>query len=103
MAKVKLTPLVEQVHGQLGDLVFRRTRNGGTSLIRKADMSKVKWSPAQSAHRQRFRKAIAYARSAMNDPQLKSKYEKAAAKNGKRAFEMAVSDFFQNRGNEGNG
>jgi hypothetical protein len=34
----------------------------------------------------------------MNDPQLKSKYEKAAAKNGKRAFEMAVSDFFQNKG-----
>ena len=95
MAKVKLSPIVEQVHGQVGEMVFRRTRNGGTSLIRKADMSRVKWSSAQSAHRQRFREAIAYARSAMADPGLRAEYEKAALKSDKRAFEMAVSDYFQ--------
>lgn len=95
MAKVKLSPIVEQLHGQVGEMVFRRTRNGGTSLIRKADMSKVKWSRAQSSHRQRFREAIAFARSAMADPKLRTQYEKAASKNGKRAFEVAVSDYFQ--------
>jgi len=95
MAKVKLNPVVEQVYVQMDNLVFRRTRKGGVSLIRKADMSKVKWSDAQSAHRQRFRKAIAYARSAMADPDLRTRYEKAAAKSGRRAYEKAVSDYFK--------
>lgn len=95
MAKVKLSPIVEQVHGQMGEMVFRRTRNGGTSLIRKADMTRVQWSPAQSAHRQRFREAVAYARSALANPQLRAEYEKAAIKSGKRAFDVAVSDYFQ--------
>jgi len=95
MAKVKLNPVVEQVYGHMGELVFRRTRRGGVSLIRKADMSKVKWSDAQSAHRQRFRKAIAYARSAMADPELRARYEEAAAKSGRRAYEEAVSDYFK--------
>jgi len=84
-----------QIHGQVDRRVFRRTRRGGVSLIRKADMSKVKWSDAQSAHRQRFCKAIAYARSAMADPDLRTRYEKAAAKSGRRAYEKAVSDYFK--------
>ena len=57
-------------------------------------MLKVKWSPA---HRKHFRKAIAYVRQAMADPQLRAVYEKATAKKGKRAFEMAVSDFFRSK------
>ena len=100
MAKVKLNPIVEQVYGQMDNLVFRRTRRGGVSLIRKADMSKVRWSDAQSAHRQRFRRAIAYARSAMADPDLRALYDKAAAKSGRRAYEEAVSDYFKKQREE---
>jgi hypothetical protein len=95
MAKAKLNPVIMELHGKLGDLAFRRTRNGGTSLIRKADMSKVQWSPAQAAHRHRFREAVAYAKQLLADPQARAVYEELAAKQGKRAFEVAVSEYFQ--------
>ena len=95
MTKAKLNPVLMELHGKMGDLVFRRMRNGGTSVIRRADMSKVKWSPAQVANRQRFREAVAQARLALADPTQKAKYEKAAAKTGKRLIEVAISDHLQ--------
>jgi hypothetical protein len=57
-------------------------------------VSKVKWSKAQKAHRQRFQQAIAYARQAMADAKARPHYEKAAKKTGRRPFRIAVSDFF---------
>ena len=96
MAKVKLNPIIEQIHGQAGEMVFRRTR-GGVSLMRKPDMSGVAWSAAQTAHRERFRQAVAYARAAMSDPQMRAAYEQEAALKDKRPFELAVSDFFHGR------
>ena len=95
MAKVKLNPILLELHGKVGDMVFRRTRNGGVSLIRKADMSNVKWSPAQVANRQRFREAAAYAKQLLADPQVRATYEEIAAKQGKRALEVAVSEYLQ--------
>ena len=62
-----------------GDVVFRRTRKGGVSLIRRADMSKVKRSPAQMANRQRFREAVAYAKQWLADPQVRAAYEETGA------------------------
>ena len=95
MAKVKLNPILVELHGKVGDMVFRRTRNGGVSLIRKADMSNVKWSPAQVANRQRFREAAAYAKQLLADPQVRVTYEEIAAKQGTRASEVAISEYLQ--------
>ena len=95
MAKAKLNPILLELHGKVGNMVFRRTRNGGVSLIRKADMSNVKWSPAQVANRQRFREAVAYAKQRLADPQVRVTYEEIAAKQGKRALEVAVSEYLQ--------
>ncbi len=95
MAKAKLNPILLELHGKVGDMVFRRTRNGGVSLIRKADMSNVKWSPAQVANRQRFREAVAYAKRLLADPQVRTTYEELGAKQGKRALEVAVSEYLQ--------
>ncbi|HCK66336.1 MAG TPA: hypothetical protein DHW49_08720 [Anaerolineae bacterium] len=96
MAKVKLTPIIEEIHGKLGEeTVFRRTHTGGVSLIKKADMSKVKWSKAQKAHRARFKQAVAYAKSAMADVSVRKVYEKQAKKLNKRPFDLAVSDYFK--------
>ena len=64
-------------------------------LSKVPDMSKVKWSKAQKAHRQRFKKAVSYARAAMAEPKVRAVYEKMAAKKGKRPFDMAVSDYFK--------
>ena len=95
MTKTTLNPILLELHGKMGNLVFRRLRNGKVSLIRKADMSNVKWSPAQAANRQRFREAVAQARVALADPQLKAQYEVTAAKTGKRPIEVAISDYLQ--------
>jgi len=97
MARVKLNPIVEQAHGQLGDMVFRRAHSGRMSLMRKPDMSKVAWSEAQAAHRERFKQAVSSARAALADPQVRAHYEQEAARKGKRAFDLAVSDCYHER------
>jgi len=60
------------------------------------DMSRVKWSPAQVAHRERMAEAIAYAKAAVADPQIRRIYEQMSIerKGNKRPCDMAVSDYF---------
>jgi hypothetical protein len=95
MAKVKLNQIVIDVRGKVGEFVFRRTHTGEIILSKSPDMSNVKWSEAQAAHRQRFKEAIAYAKAAMADPQVRAIYEKLAAEQNKRPFDTAVSDYFK--------
>ncbi|HET6594038.1 MAG TPA: hypothetical protein VFG81_00340 [Anaerolineales bacterium] len=56
-------------------------------------MSNVKWSKAQKASRARFAEAIAYAKQAMADPQVRAHYEKLGKKANRQPFRVAVSDF----------
>jgi len=95
MAKVTLNPIITEMHGKTGNLVFRRSPKGEIYAIKRADMSRVKWSQAQKAHRQRFKKATAYAKAAMAKPGVRAIYEKTAAKQGRSAFFVAVSDYFK--------
>ncbi len=94
MPKVRLAPWLEEVYGSYGDQVtFRRTPKGKTSIIKKADMSKVKWSPAQIAQRQRMKEAIAYARAILADPEKKKIYAKRAKRKHRRAYDEALSEY----------
>ena len=95
MAKVTLNPLIREISGKMGDLVFRVSPTGEQTIMKLPDMSGVKWSKAQEAHRQRFKEAVAYARAAMAEPKVRKLYEKMATKNHKRPFDVAVSDFFK--------
>jgi len=54
MAKVRLNPILEQVRGQVGDLVFKRY-GGEVVLSRKPDYEGREWTEAQIAHRERSR------------------------------------------------
>jgi len=96
MAKAKLNPVFELFTGKIGNLVFRRAHTGKLSVIYRPNMSRVKWSSLQKAHRQRFKEAVFYAKAAMKDPAVRSLYEQMAAekKNNKCPFDMAVSDYF---------
>jgi hypothetical protein len=96
MVKAILHPAIRQLSGTMAGMTFRRMY-GKQTIMKTPDMSRVKWSKAQKEHRQRFRKAVIYARVAMADPIVRAKYEKAAAKKGKRPFHLAVSDFFQGK------
>ena len=93
MAKVKLNPILEQISGKVGDLVFRRY--GDETIIgQKPDMSGVEASPAQVAARARFREAALYGKMVMADAETKALYTEAAKAKGKPAFSLTVADFF---------
>lgn len=95
--KVVFNQSIQAMWGRVGGLVFRRSHNGTVAVAAVPDMSRVKWSDAQQAHRQRFKKAVAYARAAMADETVRAKYVEIAAIQGKRPFDMAVSDYFKDR------
>ena len=76
MAKITLNPMIETASGKLGNIVFRRSHTGELTIIKRADMSKVKWSQAQREQRTRFKAAVAYAKAALADPTVRAAYEK---------------------------
>jgi hypothetical protein len=98
MAKVRLHPLLEELRGKIKGLVFRRSHNGKTSVYMDPDMSRVKWSPAQVAHRERFAEARAYASAAIADPEIRAIYSRISMEvnNNNRPFDMALKDHYHN-------
>ena len=92
MAKVKLNPILEQLRGKVGDLVFKRF---GDEIIisRTPDMEGREWSEAQLAARERFRQASVYGKMVMADPDTKAVYEEAAQRRGQPMFSLTIADF----------
>ncbi|MBI5302902.1 MAG: hypothetical protein HY868_12260 [Chloroflexi bacterium] len=93
MAKTKLNPILEQVRGQVGDLVFKRY-NGETVLTRKPDMEGREATEAQLAAREKFRQATLYGKMVMADPDTKTLYEEEAQDRGVPVFSLTVADFY---------
>jgi len=99
MPKVDLNPTLEGLSGSLkkdDKFTFRRTRKGRggkTIYIKKADMSKVEWSPAQKSTRGHFGEAVAFAQSVLADPELKKAYDKRARRKGTDAYHLAISEY----------
>jgi hypothetical protein len=99
MAKVDLHSPIKALSGSLkkdAEYTFRRTRRGKggrTIMIKKADMSNVEWSPAQTATRGHFGEAVAFARSILADPELKKAYQKRARRKGTDAYHLAISEY----------
>ena len=94
MAKVRLHALIEEINGTLYDVVFKRSPNGDLIVSKRPDMSRVVWSEAQMAQRARFKQAVAYARAALAEPKLRARYEKRAKQQSKRAWDVAIADYF---------
>lgn len=94
MAKVILDAPFRRIKGKIGKLSYR-WMYGQQTVMKTPDMSKVKWSAAQKASRQRFKAAIAYAKAAMADPHARAVYEKRAAEENRRPFQTAVSDYLK--------
>ena len=97
MPKVRLNPLIEEIHGTMYDVVFKRSPKGNMIITKRPDMSNVKWSEAQQAQRARFKEAVAYARAALADPKVRARYARKAKRQGKRAWDVAMSDYFQGK------
>jgi hypothetical protein len=97
MPKVKLVPIIEETHGTMYDMVFKKSPKGKMIVTKKPDMSKVKWSKAQKANRKRMSEAITATQIALMDPKVKAKYERKAKKQGRRAWNLALSDSLQGK------
>ena len=93
MAKVRLNPVMEQIRGHLGELVFKRYGDG-VIVTRKADLEGLTPTPAQAEHRARFQQAAQYGRSVMADPALKAVYLAASKERGIPLFSCTIADFF---------
>jgi len=93
MAKVKVNPIIEMIHGKVGDLVFKRYGDE-VVLSRVPDMEGREATEAQQATRDRFRQAALYGKMVMADPETKAIYENVAAAKGKPVFSLTVADFF---------
>jgi hypothetical protein len=93
MAKTKLNPILEQVHGKIGNLVFKQVL-GETVLSRSPDRSGLVATDAQNATRVRFRQATLYGKMVMADPTTKAIYEEAATAKGQPLFSLTIADFF---------
>ncbi len=93
MAKVKLNPILEQIRGKVGDLVFKRYGDE-VVISRMPDLEGVEPTEAQLAHRERFRQAALYGKMVMADPETKSLYVEVAKAKGKPVFSLTVADFF---------
>ena len=92
MAKVELDAPFKRIRGKIGKLSYR-WMHGQQTVMKTPDMSNVQWSEAQKANRQRFGKAIRYARQAMADPEASAHYETLGKESGRQPFRVAVSDY----------
>lgn len=90
--KIKLNPMFEEVRGQLGDVVFRELR--GKTIASRKPVSTTATTEKQVAHRERFKQAAAFGRSALADPATRELYEAAAKNNGVPVFAATIADFF---------
>lgn len=91
MAHVTLNPILEQIRGQVGDLVFERYEDR-VILSRKPEPSGQPATPAQAAHRERFRQAALHGTMVMADPDARKAY--AAEEQRKPVFSLTIADFF---------
>jgi hypothetical protein len=92
MAKQKSNVVTHGLSGKVGDLLVFRQKDGQTIVSKIPEQPKTV-SEKQKAQRQRFRKAVIYARSAIVAPETKDIYDTVAAKKGKTPFVAAVADF----------
>jgi hypothetical protein len=92
MAKVRLNPIMLQIRGAVGDLVFKRY---GDELIlaRNPDREGIELTEAQKAHRKRFQQAVQYARQALAEPAKLALYQARAKATGKPTISVPVGDF----------
>jgi hypothetical protein len=98
MSKIDFNDLVNGVSGKFGRAVFRK--RGRQVVLGQSPRKRrnTEPTPAMIAHRERFKRAAAYAKGKMKDPAIKAVYEAQARNSGKEfhtAFAVAVQDFLK--------
>ena len=90
--KIKLNPMFEEARGQLGNLVFREVR--GKTFAGRKPSGGGEPTVDQAAHRERFKLAAAYGKSALANPAIRALYEEAAKSKNMPVFALTMADYF---------
>ena len=93
MANVKLNPIIQNVRGHIGDLIFRRSN--GAVIIGRMPETRGIFTDAQKAVQERFRQATIYGKMVMADEHARALYQEVAKKKGKPVFSLMIGDFFK--------
>ena len=93
MAKVKFTPTVLQVRGRVGNWVYRKSHDACAISV-LPDITDKGLSPAQAAVRTQFHSAVDYAKTALADPVLETRYRDAAKLQDVPVFAYILGEFF---------
>jgi len=92
MAKIKTNPVLEEIRGKIGDLVFKRFNH--EIIVTKSPTQSGEPTETQLEQRERFRLATVYGKSVMADAATKTVYETKAKAKGQPVFALTVADFF---------
>ena len=90
--KVELSSTLQGLSGLHGDIVFRRLK-GQTIIAQRPERKERPPTAAQAAHRARFRSAVNYAATILEDRCQRLVYEGLARQTGRRADKILTSDF----------
>ena len=97
MAKVKLSPLIDEISGTTGDFVFRKTKKKGEAILSLRPKKPRKPSQAQKDQWLRFTEASAYAAKAKQDPEVWAHYEAEAERLDIQPRVVAISDYLNGK------
>ncbi len=97
MAIAKLDPLLTEIHGKIGDLIFRRGPNGQTIISKMPRRSLWIVKKVRKAQKKRLTEAHARCRAMLDDPEIRACYEQEAIRKGKRDYSLALTDVLQGK------
>ncbi len=95
MAKLTLNTALQSLRGGIDGFVIRDTPHGQV-LSRRPDMSRVCWSPAQVAHRERMQAAAVHYREVMADPKEAARCIARARKLKVPVSSLVMGEFLKN-------
>lgn len=90
MAKVKDNYVLQGLSGKIGKLIFKMNKSGLTYTCLPPDRSNVISTKAQNKSRNKFAKAVAYAKSVLQNPVKEEKYRSLT---NNQLYITALKDF----------
>lgn len=97
MPKIRSRQDLQQLRGTMLDVMLKLSPRSGMTAARRPDMSNVRWSEAQKVYRETLKQAAAYASAALAESSVRRLYERRAQRQGKRAWDLALSDYFEGK------
>ncbi|MBT1703239.1 hypothetical protein [Chryseosolibacter indicus] len=94
MATIRLNPMVKEMRGKLGGIMFRKVN--GTTILSVKPSTPKKQSEQQKANRDKFKEATVYAKFITKDPQKKAYYQQKAKKlKVSNAYTAAITEYMR--------